>query len=130
MTWLMRWRGLRIRYALTLEKTRLHGDSLILYQAKTSSPVYAPLPSFLVEAPGEPSTRGETESTLFFGVETVRLSAPLQIGKEVSEDSSSSLTSRGQTDPRSVATRICSGTHSRWRCFSLIEFRFFSVTPA
>ena len=34
MTWLMRWSGLRIRDAVTLEKSRLHGDSLFLYQAK------------------------------------------------------------------------------------------------
>jgi integrase/recombinase XerD len=50
MTLLMRWSGLRIRDAVTLEKTRLHGDSLLLYQAKTGTPVYVPLPSFLVES--------------------------------------------------------------------------------
>ena len=46
----MRWSGLRIRDAVTLERTRLHGDSLLLYQAKTGTPVYVPLPSHLVEA--------------------------------------------------------------------------------
>lgn len=50
MTLLMRWSGLRIRDVVTLEKTRLHGDSLLLYQAKTGTPVYVPLPSFLVES--------------------------------------------------------------------------------
>jgi integrase len=47
---LMRWSGLRIRDAITLERHRLHGDSLLLYQAKTGTPVYVPLPPFVIEA--------------------------------------------------------------------------------
>ncbi|MFZ2023312.1 MAG: hypothetical protein WAV06_16325 [Terracidiphilus sp.] len=50
MTLLMRWSGLRIRDAITLERHRLGGDSLLLYQAKTGTPVYVPLPPFVVEA--------------------------------------------------------------------------------
>jgi len=50
MTLLMRWSGLRIRDAITLERHRLHGDSLLLYQAKTGTPVYVPLPPHVVEA--------------------------------------------------------------------------------
>ncbi|HEV2133137.1 MAG TPA: tyrosine-type recombinase/integrase [Terracidiphilus sp.] len=50
MTLLMRWSGLRIRDAITLERHRLDGDSLLLYQAKTGTPVYVPLPPHLVEA--------------------------------------------------------------------------------
>lgn len=50
LTLLMRWSGLRIRDAITLECHRLHGDSLLLYQAKTGTPVYVPLPPFLVKA--------------------------------------------------------------------------------
>ena len=50
MTLLMRWSGLRIRDAVTFEKTRLHGDSLFLYQAKTGTPVYIPLPEHVVNA--------------------------------------------------------------------------------
>ena len=50
LTQLMRWSGLRIRDAITLERHRLHGDSLLLYQAKTGTPVYVPLPPFVVEA--------------------------------------------------------------------------------
>ena len=50
MTWLMRWSGLRIRDAVTLEKSRLHDDSLFLYQAKTGTPVYVPLPPNVVTA--------------------------------------------------------------------------------
>lgn len=41
---LMRWSGLRIRDAITLERTRLIHDNLLLYQAKTGTPVYVPLP--------------------------------------------------------------------------------------
>jgi len=50
LTDLMRWSGLRIRDAVTLERHRLHGDSLLLYQAKTGTPVYVPLPPHVVEA--------------------------------------------------------------------------------
>jgi len=50
MTLLMRWSGLRIRDAVTLERDRLHGDSLMLYQAKTGTPVYVPLPPQVIEA--------------------------------------------------------------------------------
>ena len=50
MTLLMRWSGLRIRDAITLERHRLHGESLLLYQAKTGTPVYVPLPPHVLEA--------------------------------------------------------------------------------
>jgi site-specific recombinase XerD len=42
---LMRWSGLRISDAVTLERSRLIGDRILLYQAKTGEPVYVPLPS-------------------------------------------------------------------------------------
>jgi integrase/recombinase XerD len=50
LTQLMRWSGLRIRDAVTMERHRLHGDSLLLYQAKTGTAVYVPLPPHVVEA--------------------------------------------------------------------------------
>jgi integrase/recombinase XerD len=50
LTLLMRWSGLRIRDAVTLERHRLDGDSLLLYQAKTGQGVYVPLPPHVVEA--------------------------------------------------------------------------------
>ncbi len=50
LTNLMRWSGLRIRDAITLERSRLSGDSLLLYQAKTRTPVYVPLPPHVAEA--------------------------------------------------------------------------------
>lgn len=46
----MRWSGLRFRDAITLERHRLHGDSLLLYQAKTGTPVYVPIPPDVVDA--------------------------------------------------------------------------------
>ncbi|WP_164981373.1 tyrosine-type recombinase/integrase [Silvibacterium dinghuense] len=50
LTLLMRWSGLRIRDAVILERHRLHGDNLLLYQAKTGQPVYVPLPPDVAEA--------------------------------------------------------------------------------
>jgi integrase/recombinase XerD len=47
---LLRWSGLRIRDAVTLDKTRLQpNDDLFLYQAKTGVPVYVPLPHDVAE---------------------------------------------------------------------------------
>jgi integrase len=50
LTLLMRWSGLRIRDAITLERNRLINDNLLLYQAKTRTPVYVPLPPEVAEA--------------------------------------------------------------------------------
>jgi len=50
MTLLMRWSGLRISDAVTLERHRLQGDNLLLYQAKTKLPVFVPLPPDVAEA--------------------------------------------------------------------------------
>ncbi|MGH9326054.1 MAG: tyrosine-type recombinase/integrase [Terriglobia bacterium] len=44
LTELMRWSGLRIRDAATLECARLVENKLMLYQAKTGTPVFVPLP--------------------------------------------------------------------------------------
>ena len=44
LTELMRWSGLRIRDAATLECSRLTDNKLMLYQAKTGVPVFVPLP--------------------------------------------------------------------------------------
>jgi len=46
---LLRWSGLSILDAVTLERCRLHSDRLLLYRHKTKVPVYVPLPPFLVE---------------------------------------------------------------------------------
>jgi len=46
---LMRYGGLRLNDAVTLERARLTGNRLFLYQQKTGLPVYVPLPPHLVE---------------------------------------------------------------------------------
>lgn len=47
---LMRWSGLAIRDAVTLERHRLNDkDELFLYRAKTGNPVYVPLPHDVAE---------------------------------------------------------------------------------
>jgi len=42
LTELLRWSGLRIRDAVTLERSRLVGNKLLLYQAKTGTPAHVP----------------------------------------------------------------------------------------
>jgi integrase len=59
LTLLMRWSGLAIRDAVTLERRRLNDkDELFLYRAKTGNPVYVPLPpdvaDFLRRIPAGP----------------------------------------------------------------------------
>ena len=49
LTELMRWSGLRIRDAVTLECSRLDGNKLLLYQAKTGIPVFVPLPPHVAD---------------------------------------------------------------------------------
>jgi hypothetical protein len=48
---LLRHSGLRIGDAVTLERWHVTGDELFLYAAKTGTPVYCPLPGFVVTAP-------------------------------------------------------------------------------
>ena len=50
LTLLLRYSGLRIRDAVTCERARLVVGKLFLYQAKTGTPVYCPLPPSVVEA--------------------------------------------------------------------------------
>ena len=47
---LMRHSGLRIGDAVTLERSRIAGDKLFLYTAKTGTPVYVPLPESVLNA--------------------------------------------------------------------------------
>jgi hypothetical protein len=44
MVLLLRYSGLRIQDAACLERARLNGGKLLLYQQKTGMPVYCPLP--------------------------------------------------------------------------------------
>lgn len=50
LTLLLRYSGLRIRDAVTCERKRLVNSKLLLYQAKTGTPVYCPLPPVVVDA--------------------------------------------------------------------------------
>lgn len=50
LTLLMRYSGLRIGDAVTCARDRLVDSRLFLYQAKTGTPVYSPLPPVVVEA--------------------------------------------------------------------------------
>ncbi|MBI2683523.1 MAG: tyrosine-type recombinase/integrase [Acidobacteriales bacterium] len=51
LTLLMRWSGLAIRDAITLERRRLNDrNELLLSRAKTGHPVYVPLPEHVAEA--------------------------------------------------------------------------------
>ncbi|MDR3676509.1 MAG: tyrosine-type recombinase/integrase [Acidobacteriota bacterium] len=49
---LLRYSGLRIQDAVTLARERVAGGKLFLYTAKTGTPVYLPLPDFVLEALG------------------------------------------------------------------------------
>jgi integrase/recombinase XerD len=69
---LLRYSGLRIRDAATLSRDRIQNDKLFLYTAKTGTPVYCPLPPFVVEA-----LKAIPESTYFFwtGLSTPKTAA-------------------------------------------------------
>jgi len=58
---LLRYSGRRIRDAATLSRNRIQGDKLFLYTAKTGTPVYCPLPPFVIDA-----LNAIPESTYFF----------------------------------------------------------------
>jgi integrase/recombinase XerD len=49
MLLLLRWSGLRITDAATLERARLNDGKLLLYTQKTGTPVHLPLPPFVVD---------------------------------------------------------------------------------
>lgn len=52
----MRYSGLRIGDVIALERSRLRGSKLLLYTAKTGTPVYVPLPPLVVDAIGQLDT--------------------------------------------------------------------------
>lgn len=74
LTELMRWTGLRIRDAVTLERNRLAHDpatgiwSVMVYQKKTGDPVYCPIPPDVAEAlrTVPASQKGNTNDKYFF----------------------------------------------------------------
>jgi len=74
LTEVMRWTGLRIRDAVTLEKHRLVCDpqsglwSVMVYQRKTGDPVYCPIPPHVAEILQDvpASQKGKTNDRYFF----------------------------------------------------------------
>ena len=54
----MRYSGLRIGDVIALEASRLTGNKLLLYTAKTGTPVHLPLPPTVVDALGKLKTNG------------------------------------------------------------------------
>lgn len=54
----MRYSGLRIGDTIALDKSRLKGNKLLLYTAKTGTPVHVPLPPVVVAALAELETNG------------------------------------------------------------------------
>lgn len=52
MILLLRYSGLRMQDAACLERSRLDRDKLYLYQQKTGTPVYCPLPAIVVQQLG------------------------------------------------------------------------------
>jgi integrase/recombinase XerD len=74
LTELMRWTGLRIRDAVTLERNRLAHDpatgiwSVMVYQKKTGDPVYCPIPPDVADAlrTVPASQKGNTNEQYFF----------------------------------------------------------------
>ena len=117
MTLLMRWSGLRIRDAITLERHRLHGDSLLLYQAKTGTPVYVPLPPHVIEALDNVPQGPKPNPRYFFWSGNGNLRAPWRIGSGVFGGCSSWPTSDGPMERSSAAIPTCFATHLRSRCY-------------
>jgi integrase/recombinase XerD len=54
----MRYSGLRIGDTIALEQSRLNGSKLLLYTAKTGTPVYVPLPPVAIQALKKVGTNG------------------------------------------------------------------------
>jgi integrase len=55
----MRYSGLRIGDTATLRRDRLQGNRILLYQAKTGTPVYVPIPDVVVQALADLKNDGE-----------------------------------------------------------------------
>ena len=74
---LLRHSGLRIRGAVTLERGRISGEKLFLYTAKTGTPVYVPLPDFVLTAL---EAVPKISESYFFWTASLRLTAPPETG--------------------------------------------------
>lgn len=122
MTLLMRWSGLRIRDAVTLERHRLNGDSLLLYQAKTGTPVYVPLPARRGGARRH-STRPQAESTLLLlerqwrsEKRCCRLATELSPSIQIGRYQNSRRRKKAMPSPH-VPRHVCGGNAARRRTY-------------
>lgn len=70
MVLLLRYSGIRIGDAVTLQKERISDGKLLLYTAKTGTPVFIPLPDFVLAALDEalPFWNGKGKATSAIGV--------------------------------------------------------------
>jgi integrase len=69
----LRYSGLRIGDVVTLETSRLSGNNLQLYTAKTGTPVFVPLPEFVADALRAQALRNKNPKFFFWaGVGKVR----------------------------------------------------------
>jgi integrase/recombinase XerD len=102
MILLLRYSGLRISDASTLERSRLEGMKLFLYTQKTGTPVRVPLPQHVVDALHE--SRSDDPRYFFWNGRCRRTSA-VKIWETAARaleycDSVEALSSLGQVAPR------------------------------
>ena len=83
MVLLLRYSGLRIQDAACLERARLVDDKLFLYQQKTGTPVYCPLPPLVVER--LTAVKNDNEQFFFYDGTSQRAEHGQELGSRVSE---------------------------------------------
>lgn len=134
LTELMRWSGLRIRDAATLECSRLIENKLMLYQAKTGTPVFVPLPPHVADMLRSIPPGLKPNPIISSGPVTDCQKPSLPTGSAPIAGCSKSPISASRTGRQSVATAICSATPSPSRCCwpesQSTRCRFSSATPA
>jgi integrase/recombinase XerD len=102
----MPYSGLRIGDTIALDASRLNGTKLLLYTAKTGTPVYVPLPSEVMNALKK---NGTNDGGRFFSTGRAKPQTARATGH--------GTWTRSSKSPRSkVATRTGSATRSRSNC--------------
>jgi integrase/recombinase XerD len=131
---LMRWSGLRIRDAITLERTRLIDDNVLLYQAKTGTPVYVPLPPDVADALRSVPEGAKPNLRYFFWSGNGLRKTAVADWQRSFRRLFNWQDWKGLTDRPSAAFPTCCGIHLLSRCcwpeFRLIRSRCFWVIPA
>ena len=112
------YRGHRIRDSVTLERHRLHGDSLLLYQAKSGTPVYVLLAPHVVNEFENIPPGPKPIPAISFGAAMEIQRVPLPIGSEAIAVCTDRRISEQPTARESAVIPICSAIHSPWRCCS------------